>query len=143
MPKTPETHIEINEIKREVRVIRQTLDAGIHLDRHKWEDPLLKMLQNKPDIMRVLLAIDGTKSAKDLEKQCGIYQMKCWRILDQLHRNGIIDKLEETKQGSPIYVKSRWYKVLRLDEKVQKKLASLDPKSQINLKQNHVVNGQS
>jgi predicted transcriptional regulator len=143
MPETPETHEEIIEIKREVREIRQTLDAAIHLDRQKWEEPLLKFLQNNSDMMRVLLAIDGNKSAKDLEKECGLYQVKCWRILDKLLRKGIINKLEETKKGSPIFMKTRWYTVLRLDEKVQKKLASqnLQPKSI--LEQNDVDNKQS
>lgn len=125
MPETPEAHKEIIAIKREVQEIRQTQDAEIHHNRQKWEEYVFRLLQNRTDMMRVLLAIDGTKSAKDLEKECNLYQMKCWRLIDQLQREGVIYKLEETKKGSPIYAKSRWYIVLRLDEKVQKKLAAL------------------
>jgi len=124
MPETPETHQEIVEIKKEVRDIRQTQDAQIHHDRQKWEEHLFKTLKNNVDMMRLLLVVDGTKSAKEIEKECGIYQVKCWRLLDQLERNGIIFKLNETRKGSPIYMKSRWYRVLRLDEQVQKRLSS-------------------
>lgn len=142
MPETPETHEEITEMKREVKEIRQTLDAEIYQGRQKWEDHLFRLLQNNFDMMRVLVAIDGTKSAKELEKECGIYQVKCWRILDQLQREGIIYKLEDTKKGSPQYMKARWYIVLRLDEKVQDKLASHTLQSQLNMEQSHVGNKQ-
>lgn len=140
MPETPATHKEIFEIKREVKEIRQTQDAEIHHSRQKWENYLFELLQNNSDLMRILLAIDGTKSAKDLEKECGLYQVKCWRILDQLQRGGVIYKLDETKKGSPVYMKSRWYIVLRLDDKVQKKLTSQSPQLQPNIKQNHDTN---
>ena len=124
MPETPEVHKEIIEIKREVREIRQAQDAIFHQDRKKWEDHLFKVVQNNSDALRVLLAIDGTKSAKDLEKECGLKRMKCWRILHKLENGGIISKLEETKKGSLIYIKRRWYMVLRLDDQVSKKLSS-------------------
>jgi predicted transcriptional regulator len=125
MPETPETHKEIVEIKKEVRDIRQTQDAQIYQDRAKWEELLDRTLVDDVDLMCVLLAVDGTKSAKDIEKECSIYQMKCWRLLNELEREGIISKAEETKKGSPVFVKSRWYRILRLDEKVQKKYSSL------------------
>ncbi len=80
-------------------------------------------------MMRVLLAIDGDKTAKDLEKECNLYQVKCWRILDSLQREGVIYKLETTKRNSPVYAKQRWYKVLRLDEIVREKLDSKNPQS--------------
>jgi hypothetical protein len=125
MPETPETHKEIVEIKKEVRDIKQTLDAEIHQNRAKWEELLNKTLENNTDLMRVLLAVDDTKSAKEIEKQCELYPMKCWRLLGKLERNGIVFKMEETKKGSPVYVQSRWYRILRLDEEVRMKLLSL------------------
>jgi len=127
MPETPETHDEIVEIKKEVRDIRQTQDAQIYQDREKWEALLDKTVDDDTDLMRVLLAVDGLKSAKDIEKETTIYQMKCWRLLSKLERAGIISKLEQTKKGSPVFIKSRWYRILRLDEKVQKKHSSLSP----------------
>lgn len=123
MPETPEAHKEIIEIKREIREIRQTQDAELQHDRQRWEDLLFKLLKDDSDAMKVLIAIDGNKSAKDLEKECGLYQMKCWRILNRLEKGSVIFKLEETKKGSPIYIKARWYIILGLDEKVQKKLS--------------------
>ena len=52
MPETPETHREIVEIKKEVRDIKQTLDAQIHQDREKWESLLHKTLRNNTDLHR-------------------------------------------------------------------------------------------
>jgi len=125
MPETPETHEEIVEIKKEVRDIRQTQDAQIYQGRAKWEELLDKTLDDDADLMCVLLAVDGMKSRTDIEKESAIYQMKCWRLLNKLESEGIISKAEETKKGSPVFVKSRWYRILRLDEKVQKKYSSL------------------
>jgi predicted transcriptional regulator len=125
MPETPETHKEIVEIKREVRDVKQTQDAQIFLERMKWEDLLEKALDDDTELMRVLLAIDGMKNAKEIEKELSIYQVKCWRLLNKLEREGIVQKAEETKKGSPVFVKRRWYRILRLDEKVQKKYSSL------------------
>ncbi len=125
MPETPETHKEIVEIKKEVRDIKQTLDAEIHQNRAKWENLLNRTLGNDADLMHVLLAIDDTKSATEIEKECRIYKMKCWRLLNKLERSGIIFKMEETKKGSLVYAKSRWYRILRLDEDVNRKLSSL------------------
>jgi predicted transcriptional regulator len=140
MTETPEAHAEIIEIKREIKEIRQTQDAEIHHSRKKWEDYLFTILRNDEDMMRVLLAIDGIKSAKDLEKDLGFYQVKCWRILQKLQDRGIILGLETTKKGSPVYIKSRWYSVLKLDEKVQKQLPAQDSQSQTDMKQNHAEN---
>ncbi len=122
MPETPEAHKEIFEIKREVREIRQTQDAQIFLDRQRLEDHLFKLLDDNSRLMKVLLAIDGFKSAKEIERECSLPTMTCWRMLDKLQKEGIVTKLEETKKGSPVFVKARWYAVLRLDEKVQKRL---------------------
>jgi len=116
LPESPEAQREITEIKREVQEIRQAQDAQFHQNRQKWEDYLLKSIGKNENAIRILLAIDGTKSAKDLEQETGIYQVKCWRILDKLQKDGIIFRLPETKNGSPIYAKSRWYRVLRLDD---------------------------
>jgi len=124
LPETSDTHKEIVEIKKEIKDIKQTQDAEIHQARHRWDELLHKTLEDNVDMMRVLLAVDGTKSGIEIEKECGIYHVKCWRLLDRLDRNGIIFKLEETKRGSPIYFKSRWYRILRLDDEVRKRLAS-------------------
>lgn len=129
MPETPETHKEIVEIKREVKEIRQTQDAEIFHSREKWEGHLFRLLDENTDMMLVLLAVDGFKSAKEIEAATGFYQVKCWRMLNQLEREGIVYKLEETKKSSPIYAKARWYLVLRLDEKVEKKLQAHTPQT--------------
>jgi predicted transcriptional regulator len=131
VPETPEAHKEIVEIKKEVRDIKQTQDAEIHQNRPKWEGLLFNTLGDNTEMMRVLLSVDGAKSAKDIEKEAGIYQMKCWRLLDKLERNGIVFKLEETKKGSPVYLTSRWYRLLRLYEDVQRKLASLSQEEKL------------
>jgi predicted transcriptional regulator len=148
MPETPETQKEIIEIKKEVREIRQAQDAEFYQNRSIWEDHVYRTIDNNANSMKVLLAIDGTKSANDLEKETGLYQVMCWRILKRLQKDGIIYRLEETKKGSPIYAKSRWYKVLSLDELVQRKLvvasqpeASVEPtQSTLNVTQEDVRN---
>lgn len=130
-PETPETHKEIVEIKNEVRDIKQTQDAEIHQNRAKWEKLLFDTLDDNSEMMRVLLSVDGAKSAKDIEKETRIYHMKCWRLLDKLERNGVIFRLEATKQGSPTYLTSRWYRLLRLQDDVQRKVMSLPQEEQV------------
>src|SRR5437660_5984614 len=99
MPETPEAHKEIVEIKKKVRDIRQTQDAQIYQDREKWQELLDKALGDDIGLMQVLLAVDGLKSAKDIEKECKIPQKSCWNRLNRLEKQGIIAKADETKKG--------------------------------------------
>jgi predicted transcriptional regulator len=112
------------ELKHDVRDIKSTLDAQFYEDHVKWENRVLDTVDDDKEMIRVLLSVDCTKSAKQIETEVGLKQVKCWRILNRLERKGIIFKLEDTKQGSVVYCKSRWYKLLRLDEVVQKRLSS-------------------
>jgi len=124
MTETPETHKEIVEIKKEVREIRLTQDAEIFHNRSKWEDLLWTTLDNNVGLMRLLIAIDGVKSRTEIEKQTKLSHATCWAYADKLERTGIITKAENTKGGSPVFVKLRWYNILRLDEEVAKRIPS-------------------
>ncbi len=125
MPETPEAHKELVEIKKEVRDVKQTQDAQIYLERRKWEELLEKALNDDADLMRVLLKVDGMRSAKEIERELSMQQVKCWRLLNKLEKEGIIQKAEETKKGSPVFATRRWYRILRLDEQVQRKYSLL------------------
>jgi predicted transcriptional regulator len=124
MPESEEAQKELVELKHDVRDIKHTLDAQFYEDRAKWEGRVLNAVDDDATMIQVLMAIDCEKSAREIQNEIGLGQVKCWRILNRLERRGIIFKLEETKEGSVVYCKSRWYKILRLDEVVQKKLSS-------------------
>lgn len=117
----PETHKEIVEIKRQITEIRQAQDAGFHHDESKYRDMLDKAIDNDPLAANVLLKVDGFRSAKEIEKELNLYQVKCWRILDRLLSKDVIYPLEATKKGSAVYKQSRWFVKLRFEEYVGKK----------------------
>lgn len=129
-----ETHKEIVEIKKDIRELRSVQDVEIQHNRQKFIDLLNETLDNDVRTAKVLLAIDGFKSRKDLQEFTDMPQRTCWRKVDKLVSKEIITPLEETKNGSPVYQHSRWFKKLRLEEYVR---------SKFNLKENNNVTSNS
>jgi len=68
---------------------------------------------------KVFLEVDGLKSRKEIENQVPFSQPTGWRAIKYLERKGLICDLGETKEGSSIYGKPRWVKVLYIDEYVR------------------------
>jgi len=126
------------ELKHDVRDIKSTLDAQFYEEHVKWEKRVLDTVGDDQEIMKVLLTIDCIKNAKQIETEVGLKQYKCWRIMNRLERKGIIFKLEETKQGSVVYCKSRWYKLLKVDDLVEKRLGSFGISDSAGKEQQHV-----
>jgi hypothetical protein len=126
LPETPEAHKEIVEIKKEVREVRQTQDAGIYRERRDWEKLLWDTVGENRNLMRMLLVINGSKSKMEIETELNISHNMCWRLFDKLEAAGIISKLPETKNGSVIYAKLRWYNLLRLDDKIAQRLPQVN-----------------
>lgn len=117
----PETHKEIVEIKRDIRELRAGQDAEFHHNRDKYEKLLDEALNKDVKTAQVLLEVDGFQSAKEIEKKLGIEQKSCWRKIDRLLSKNIIFPTEESKNKSPIYQQSRWFKQLRLEDYVLNK----------------------
>lgn len=116
-----ETHKEIVEIKRDIRELRAGQDAEFHHGRDKYEKLLDEAIKNDKRTAKILLEIDGFQSAKEIQEKLGIPQQTCWRKFDRLLSKDIIFSSEESKNGSPIYQQSRWFKKLRLEEQVKSK----------------------
>ena len=116
---------EIVEMKNDIRDIKHTLDDNFYHGRQDYEKRILDAIDDDPEVMKILLAIDCKASAREIERNQKMKHTKCWRALDRLERAGIIFKHEETKQGSTVYCKIRWYRQLRMDDLVQKKLDAL------------------
>lgn len=121
MSESVDTANEIVRIKYDIQDIKHTQEADLHLNRDKYEALITKVLTNKPLLVKVYLAVDGTKSGIEIEQLVGGAHASVWRALGQLAGNGMIVDLEQTKGGSPIYGKPRWIRTLRIDEYVKKK----------------------
>lgn len=116
----PETHKEIVEMKKDIRELRAGQDAEIQHDRGKFEKLLDDALNDKEGrTAEILLLIDGFRSRKDIQDITKIPQPTCWRKIDRLLSKEVIYSLEESKNGSPVYQQSRWFKKLRLEERVR------------------------
>ena len=116
-----ETHKEIIEIKRDIRELRAGQDAEFHHNREKYEKLLDEAIGNDKRIARILLEIDGFQSAADIERILGIPHKTCWRKFDKLLSKDVIYSTEASKNGSPIYQQSRWFKKLRLVNIIKEK----------------------
>ena len=117
-----ETHKEIIEIKKDIRELRASQDAEIQHDREKYEKLLHAALNDKDGrTAQILLLIDGFRSRKDIQDRTNIPQPTCWRKIDRLLSKEVIFPLEESKNSSPVYQQSRWFKKLRMDELVRSK----------------------
>lgn len=126
IPTDDDTHREIVEIKSELKEVRQTQDSEVHLQRQKWEDYLDEVIDDNERTVKVLLLVDGSKSARQLITESGIPQPTCWRILTKLERQGVVMKLDKMEKGSPIYKVARWYRILRLDDYLRKKYLQIN-----------------
>lgn len=127
MPETVDTAIEIIKIKREIQDIKQSQEADMHFNRSKYEELVDRVLSGRGSATRVqiFLEVDGLKSRKEIQdivlNKVGGSQPTIWRAFDNIEANGLINKLEEEKNGSPVYVKPRWVKILRIDDYVRGK----------------------
>ena len=119
MPETVDTAKEIVNIKRDIREIKQSQEAGMQFNRDKYERLVSETLAGNPTRVRVFLEIDGVKSRKEIQDIVGGKQPTVWRAIDHLAKNGLIFDLEQTKGGSPIYAKPQWVKTLRIDDYVR------------------------
>ncbi len=120
MSETFETAKEIAKIKHDIAEIKQSQEADMHIGREEYENLVSSTISNNPTRIKVFLAIDGLKSKKEIQDIVGGKQPTVWQAIDRLEKNNLITKLEETKNGSPIYVKPRWVKILRIDDYVKK-----------------------
>ena len=123
MPETVDTAREIVNIKRDIREIKQSQEAGMQFNRDKYERLVSDTLAGNPTRVRVFLEIDGAKSRKEIQDLVGGKQPTVWRAIDHLEKNGLTFDLEQTKGGSPVYGKPQWVKTLRIDDFVREHFA--------------------
>ncbi len=129
MPETIDTAKEIIKIKQDIRDVKQSQEADMHLNRAKYEEMVSRALSGNPVRIKVFLQIDGLKSRKEIQDAVGEIQSTIWRAIDYLESHGLVFALEITKGGSPVYDKMRWIKTLRLDGYVKKTLGDQITKS--------------
>jgi len=125
MPETVDTAKEIIKIKREIQEIKQSQEAEMHFNRSKYEELITLTLEGNKLRAEVFLEVDSLKSLKEIQeiimRTIGGSQPTIWRAFDHLEANGVIFKLEDTKNRSPVYAKPRWVKMLRIDDYVRQK----------------------
>lgn len=138
LPETVDTAREIVKIKREIQDIKQSQEADMHFNRAKYEDLVNRVLSGKGNAISVdvFLEVDSLKSRKEIQEvimsKGRSSQPTIWRAFDKLEANGLITKLEEEKNGSPVYVKPRWVKILRIDDYVRGKyLQPIEPEERV------------
>lgn len=121
MPETPDTAKEIVKIKQEIGDIKQSQEADMQMTRERYEKLVTDTLADNDTRIAVFLAVDGLKSRKELQDTVGGAQKTVWRAIDHLESRGLILRLEGTKGRSPVYVKPRWVRVLRMDDFVRRR----------------------
>jgi len=113
------THEEIVNIKKEIIDIKQSQEIDMQRNREKYEDYVKEALSRKKKFAKVFLEVDGLKTRNEIKDHVSFSQPTVWRAIKYLERKGLIINLEETREGSPIYGKPRWAKVLYIDEYVR------------------------
>ena len=127
----PETHKEIVEIRKDIGELRQAQDSSFHIDRHKYQKMVDDGIDNDNRAALVLLAIDGSKSVKEIQDTLQIPQKSCWRKFDRLEAEGVIYRTGEQKKGSLVYKQQRWFSRLRLADYVTEKYLKKEPQNAI------------
>lgn len=113
------TQKEIVKIKKEIIDIKQSQEIDMQRNRDKYEEYISDVLSSKTKYAKVFLEVDGLKSRNEIKDHVTFSQPTVWRAIKYLERKGLIFDLGETREGSPIYGKPRWVKVLQIDEYVR------------------------
>ena len=71
MPETIDTAKEIINIKRDIREIKQSQEAGMHFNREQYEKLVSDALMGNPTRVKVFLEVDGIKSRKEIQTVLG------------------------------------------------------------------------
>jgi len=119
LPETADTAQEIVKIRREITDIKQSQEADMHLNEDKYHKLVSDNLKGKPFIAKVFLAVDGMTSQKEIGEKLNAKGPNVSTAIDFLVSKGLIVSLEETKNRSPIYIKPRWARALRIDDYVR------------------------
>jgi len=119
LPETVDTAQEIVKIRREITDIKQSQEADMHLNEDKYHKLVSDNLKGKPFIAKVFLAVDGMTSQKEIGEKLNAKGPNVSTAIDFLVSKGLIVSLEETKNRSPIYIKPRWARALRIDDYVR------------------------
>ncbi len=114
-----DTAQEIVKIRREITDIKQSQEADMHLNEDKYHKLVSDNLKGKPFIAKVFLAVDGMTSQKEIGEKLNAKGPNVSTAIDFLVSKGLIVSLEETKNRSPIYIKPRWARALRIDDYVR------------------------
>jgi DNA-binding MarR family transcriptional regulator len=119
LPETVDTAQEIVKIRREITDIKQSQEADMHLNEDKYHKLVSDNLRGKPFIAKVFLSVDGVTSQKEIGEKLIAKGPNVSTAIDFLVSKGLIVSLEETKNRSPIYIKPRWARALRIDDYVR------------------------
>ena len=114
-----DTAQEIVKIRREITDIKQSQEADMHLNEDKYHKLVADNLKGKPFIAKVFLAVDGMTSQKEIGEKLNAKKQNVSTAVAFLVSKGLIASLEETKNRSPIYIKPRWARSLRIDDYVR------------------------
>jgi hypothetical protein len=121
MPETVDTAKEIVKIRRDIQDVKYSQDADMQVNRERYLKLVDDTLAGNPIRIKVFLAVDGLRSRREIQGVVGEIQSTVWRAIDLLESKGLINQLEETKSGSPIYAKPRWARTLRIEDYVKDK----------------------
>jgi len=121
MPETPQAHEELVKMRRDIEQLKRGQMTHWHLDRERYVELLMKVLDDDELKMRILVSVDGLRSVKEIEETLNAPHASVWRSFKRLESGGIIYKVG-SKGKSPIYSRERWVSALKLDDYVRSKL---------------------
>ena len=113
-------HKEIVKIRNELEEIKEEFYDHWHEDKEKYLKRVDVAIKNNALRAKIFLAIDGVRTAIEIENEINSPHMSSWRAFKHLNKEGIT-RLLGSKGGSPVYCKKPWVKVLHIDDYVKEK----------------------
>ncbi len=119
MAETDELYNKILQLERNIENIDAKLSFSLSSDPKVLESALLLFKKYKKTFIPTYLAVDGNKNVTQIASEVNRDLGNTSRTLRDLHERGFIDKVDEIN-GSAIYKKNQFEKILRLSEKLEK-----------------------
>jgi len=116
LPESPDLHKDIKEMKWRLESLDSTQNLMIRADRKKYLEVAKAIFGDSKQRALIYRNVDGKRGQAKLAKDLGIDKGNLSRHLQKLREGSLIEVVTIERDGSVVYKKSKWYKLLRIDK---------------------------
>ena len=119
MPESDEVAKDIKEMKWRLESLDSTQHLMIRADRDKYLEVAKHIIGRSQARVRVYRNIDGERSQTKLASDLGMQNSNLSKYIKTLREGGLIEIKRIARDGSKVYKKSKWERLLSISQWLQ------------------------